>query len=237
MDLQLKLLQVLLLNRFLKMIKMHMIKKIILFLFVSKILYASPVFVNCGGTGKTSMTAYAVICGGTSSDTVGDLQNIASLGTSGQILTSTGSSSLPTFQAVTTYEYAHIYDTLGSTITAGNAILFDATGLKSSGITYTAVSGSITINTTGVYLFNYYAKVTAASAGDFLSLTVNASTVTGSQFTLGGTAASNFLMGNCIRSITAGDVVKVVNCSGATSMVLDNTSSSVSASITIVQIT
>jgi hypothetical protein len=50
-----------------------------------------------GGTGLTSATAYAVVCGGTSS--TGNLQSIASLGTSGQVLTSNGASALPTFQA------------------------------------------------------------------------------------------------------------------------------------------
>jgi hypothetical protein len=43
-----------------------------------------------------SATAYAVLCGGTS--TAAPLQSIASVGTSGQVLTSNGASSLPTFQ-------------------------------------------------------------------------------------------------------------------------------------------
>lgn len=50
-----------------------------------------------GGTGVTSFTAYAVICGGTTS--TGVLQSIASVGSSGQILTSNGAGALPTFQA------------------------------------------------------------------------------------------------------------------------------------------
>lgn len=49
-----------------------------------------------GGTGLASATAYAVLCGGTSS--TGAFQSVASLGTSGQILTSNGASSLPSFQ-------------------------------------------------------------------------------------------------------------------------------------------
>jgi len=49
-----------------------------------------------GGTGLTSTTAYAVICGGTTSTSA--LQSIASVGTSGQVLTSNGASALPTFQ-------------------------------------------------------------------------------------------------------------------------------------------
>lgn len=49
-----------------------------------------------GGTGVSSLTAYAVICGGTTS--TGAVQSIASVGTSGQVLTSNGAGALPTFQ-------------------------------------------------------------------------------------------------------------------------------------------
>lgn len=52
-----------------------------------------------GGTGDTSFTAFAPICGGTT--TTGVLQSASTgIGTSGFVLTSTGGSSLPTFQAV-----------------------------------------------------------------------------------------------------------------------------------------
>lgn len=50
-----------------------------------------------GGTGDTSLTAYAVLTGGTTS--TGAVQSIASVGTSGQVLTSNGAGALPTFQA------------------------------------------------------------------------------------------------------------------------------------------
>ena len=49
-----------------------------------------------GGTGRTSHTAYAVLCGGTT--TTAAQQSIASVGTSGQVLTSNGAGALPTFQ-------------------------------------------------------------------------------------------------------------------------------------------
>jgi hypothetical protein len=57
-----------------------------------------PVPVADGGTGRTGATAYAVQCGGTTS--TGAHQSIASVGTSGQVLTSNGAGALPTFQAV-----------------------------------------------------------------------------------------------------------------------------------------
>lgn len=56
-----------------------------------------PIPVASGGTGDASLTAYAVLCGGTTS--TGALQPIAGVGTSGQVLTSNGAGALPTFQA------------------------------------------------------------------------------------------------------------------------------------------
>lgn len=51
-----------------------------------------------GGSGRASATAYAVVCGGTT--TTGPQQSIASVGTSGQVLTSNGAGALPTFQTL-----------------------------------------------------------------------------------------------------------------------------------------
>lgn len=65
---------------------------------------ANPTFgtavVSGGGTGVTSATPYAVLCGGTTSTSA--LQSIASVGTSGQVLTSNGAGALPTFQTAAT---------------------------------------------------------------------------------------------------------------------------------------
>ena len=58
---------------------------------------SAPATVAQGGIGRTSTTAYAVICGGTTSTAAE--QSIASVGTSGQILTSNGAGALPTFQS------------------------------------------------------------------------------------------------------------------------------------------
>lgn len=56
----------------------------------------TDVTVSDGGTGVSSNTAYAVLCGGTTS--TGPVQSIASVGSSGQVLTSNGAGALPTFQ-------------------------------------------------------------------------------------------------------------------------------------------
>ena len=57
----------------------------------------NPLPVPSGGTGRATATAYAVICGGTTA--TGALQSIASVGTTGQVLTSNGVGALPTMQA------------------------------------------------------------------------------------------------------------------------------------------
>jgi hypothetical protein len=59
--------------------------------------------VGNGGTGRATNTAYAVICGGTTAG--GAEQSIASVGTSGQVLTSNGASALPTFQTISTQAF------------------------------------------------------------------------------------------------------------------------------------
>ena len=58
---------------------------------------SNPITVPQGGTGVSSTTAYAVLCGGTSS--TNPIQSVASLGNSGDVLTSNGAGALPTFQA------------------------------------------------------------------------------------------------------------------------------------------
>ena len=54
-----------------------------------------------GGTGEVLFTPYAVITGGTTA--AGPLQNVVGVGTSGQVLTSTGASALPTWQTPTPF--------------------------------------------------------------------------------------------------------------------------------------
>jgi len=57
---------------------------------------SNPITVAQGGTGVSSTTAYSVLCGGTTS--TNPVQSVASVGTSGQVLTSNGAGALPTFQ-------------------------------------------------------------------------------------------------------------------------------------------
>ncbi len=109
-----------------------------------------------GGTGKTSVTSYAVLCGGTTS--TGDFQSIASVGTSGQVLTSNGAGALPTFQNVSS----------GTGTTGFSAYLAaNANNVTGNGTLYTIIAdtenydissdyntgtGTFTTPTTGKYL-------------------------------------------------------------------------------------
>lgn len=66
-----------------------------------------------GGTGLSSATAYAVLCGGTTS--TGAFQSIASVGSSGHVLTSNGAGALPTFQAINAGANVDLIATLSTT--------------------------------------------------------------------------------------------------------------------------
>jgi hypothetical protein len=90
---------------------------------------ANPLTVANGGTGDATLTAYAVLCGGTT--TTAAIQSIASVGTANQILTSNGAGTLPTFQTA-------------PTVALGFAV-FIQTGVSSGpvdGTTYYFASGS-----------------------------------------------------------------------------------------------
>lgn len=94
-----------------------------------------------GGTGLSSTTAYAVLCGGTTS--TGALQSVASVGTSGQVLTSNGAGALPTFQAA---GGGGGWVKITSTI-ASNSTTVDFTGLSSTYRMYMVVLENISLAT------------------------------------------------------------------------------------------
>ena len=142
-----------------------------------------------GGTGDASFTTYAVICGGTT--TTGALQSVASVGTSGQVLTSNGAGALPTFQAAG----------------AGAGSLIAVQVFKASGTyTPTAGMGNCVIQCIGGGGAGGGTPSTSASltgggggAGGFSQSYVSAATIGASQTVTigaGGTGASNSVGGN-----------------------------------------
>lgn len=85
-----------------------------------------PAQVAKGGTGAASHTAYAVLCGGTTS--TGPIQSIASLGNAGQVLKSNGAGALPTFQNQTSGDIIQYQRTMVTTlVTCSTQLPFDDT--------------------------------------------------------------------------------------------------------------
>lgn len=111
-----------------------------------------------GGTGDSSFTPYSLIAGGTTS--TGNLQSIASVGTSGQVLTSNGASALPTFQNVN-----------AGTVTSVSGV--NANGFTVS-VANPTTTPAITVGTsiTGI-LYGNGTNVVAAIAGNFPTLNQN----------------------------------------------------------------
>lgn len=64
--------------------------------FFDNLTLTNDLTVPYGGTGKSTCVAYAVQCGGTTS--TGIHQDVVSVGGDGQVLTSHGAGTLPTFQ-------------------------------------------------------------------------------------------------------------------------------------------
>lgn len=81
--------------------------------------------VGNGGTGVSTLTAYGLLTGGTTS--TGALQQVSGTGTSGQVLTSNGASALPSWQ------------TFSSPAQAGGALIVNTTTATTS---YTVPTGS-----------------------------------------------------------------------------------------------
>ena len=99
----------------------------------------AAVTVAQGGTGVASATAYAVLCGGTTS--TGAFQSVASVGTSGQVLTSNGAGALPTFQTISS---------VPTTITVAN----EATDTTCFPAFFTAATGDLGPKTNAALTYN-----------------------------------------------------------------------------------
>ncbi len=126
----------------------------------------NAITVPYGGTGLASTTAYAVLCGGTTP--TGALQSLASLGNSGEVLTSQGAGALP------------IWTTNGSgTVTSVTA----GAGLSGGAIT---TSGTIDITNTAVTPGTYNGSYTVNSRGQ----------LTAANNKLTGVLASLYMSGN-----------------------------------------
>lgn len=113
----------------------------------------NPVQVARGGTGLASATAYAVLCGGTTS--TGALQSIASVGTAGQALTSNGAGALPTME-----------DYVASGGEPGSSPVFNSAGVLVAGnpSTYSSFFDDFMYNNTSAQKIEPWTSATSGSA-------------------------------------------------------------------------
>jgi hypothetical protein len=106
----------------------------------------AAVTVAQGGTGNTSATAYALLAGGTTS--TGAYQSLASVGTTGQVLTSNGAGALPTFQTssagVTVTNDTSTATALYPTFTSATSGSISGVSVTSSKLTFVPSTGSVT---------------------------------------------------------------------------------------------
>lgn len=135
--------------------------------------------VDFGGTGRASHTAYAVICGGTTG--TGAQQSIASVGSSGQVLTSNGAAALPTFQTPAASG--------GSAFTA--PVDGEFAWINQGGSTVVALDSTILLTAPATAGDSLRIRKQAANATPWV-LTVNLLPVTGKQTTTGATYGIGF---------------------------------------------
>jgi hypothetical protein len=144
-----------------------------------------------GGTGVASATAYALLAGGTTS--TGAFQSLASVGTSGQVLTSNGAGALPTFQSP-----ASTGLTVGTTTIASGTsgyILYNNAGVlgnlvnTGTGNNVLATSPTLVTPTLGVASATSINKVaiTAPATGSTLTIADGKTLTASNSLTLAGT--------------------------------------------------
>lgn len=150
---------------------------------------SNPIQVGRGGSALSSMTAYAVLCGGTGSTTA--LQQVSGVGSNLQVLTSNGASSLPSWQS-------------GAGIGTINGTTGSVTGTSA---TITATDGSATFTCSGTTMtLNFNNSGTGSTAVGANAGHVGTSTKNnGCYFGNGaGAAETTTGVGSCFFGANAG---------------------------------
>jgi len=157
---------------------------------------SQPIFgtavVAGGGTGATSFTAYSVICGGTTS--TNPLQNVSGVGTAGQVLTSNGAATLPTWQAASA---GSGFTTIAIQVFTSNGTYTPTASMKYCIIE--ALGGGGAGGGTAATDGGHYGCSTGGSAGEYARGTFSAATIGASQAVTigaGGTPVSGGTGGN-----------------------------------------
>lgn len=174
--------------------------------------------VSNGGTGVTSNTAYSVLCGGTT--TTGAIQSVASVGTSGQVLTSNGASALPTFQTyVPTASGFVAYASANLSSVTGDGtfylVQFNST-TRNNGTMFATGTGLATVPNSGLWFFNATVDIrliVSANVECALLFEVNGSAQNGNvivnPFTTVGSGGRLALTSSCFINLSATNTVGV----------------------------
>jgi hypothetical protein len=161
----------------------------------------TTVTVPHGGTGNTTFTAYSVLCAGTTA--TGIFQNVTGVGTTGQVLTSNGASTLPSWQTVTgTGTVTNVTGTAGqisvATGTTTPVISIDATYVGQTSITTLGTIATGTWNGTTITVphggtgnttFTAYSLICAGTTATGIFQNVTGVGTTGQVLTSNGASA------------------------------------------------
>lgn len=161
--------------------------------------------VSNGGTGNTTFTAYAPVVAGTTS--TGAFQSASTgLSTSGFILTSNGSSAVPSFQAPSYTGIPFTVITSDQTAAINNGYICNKAGTLALALPATAAVGSI-IEVTGINTATGW-QITQASGQQIFFGTTN--TTSGATGTLTSSAIRDSIRIVCITANTTWQVLSSV---------------------------
>jgi len=150
----------------------------------------TTVTVPHGGTGRAAFTAYSVVCGGTG--TTAQLQSVASVGTAGQVLTSSGAGALPTWTTIT--------PGVVNSVVAGAGISVNSTNPDAPVVRIAAgYGGQASIDTVGALSSGSLAPGFTVVSGELGGTGFNNAgkqIVLGGNLTTNGAFASTFTMTN-----------------------------------------
>jgi len=181
---------------------------------------ANPLTVTNGGTGVGSNTAFAVLCGGTSS--TGAIQSIAGLGTSGQFLVSNGAGALPTFQTVSsgTAHYISTFVTKTGSPLGSTTYYLTNGGSLSSFTNLASMASAVIVPVTGTISTVYGACTVqgtlASTQNSTLTIYKNGVSQAAITSTLKMNTADNAFSNTGLSiAVTAGDYIHVQLITGA----------------------